>query len=395
MAKKSKKTAFLNSLVFRAFKIMCSSFKISTSFFSIVMNTTLFFHNHPLKKQFDVELFYYNFHLGINNQTIPIMKIHTLLLIVLTGLIHQAFAQTELTDRKKITYARGVKDWQGNVIDTLALDLYYPTGATSDKKYPAVMFLHGGSFTSGSRANVSEGCDLFSEGGFVSIAIDYRVGYQQSTSDERCTDDTTQIKEAIYRSMQDANAAWRFISANAAKYNIDTAALFVAGASAGAELAYFDSYVNDSVAAILFPGFAGRLGTLQTSGNNFPPVYTIKGICGMWGAMPAMPGGIELINASYRVFPTILYQGGVDFGLANGYGHFAGCDNYPRTISGSGIYDRLIALDVPSVYHFAPKAGHEAYDDVFCINQALCFFKALINHNTYSGYYTYYNSSCH
>ena len=107
-----------------------------------------------------------------------------------------------------------------------------------------------------------------------------------------------------------------------------------------------------------------------------------------------MPSGTELINANYRAFPTILYKGGEDFGLADGYGHFAGCDNYPRNISGTGIYDRLRALNVPSVYHFAPHMGHSAYDDVFCINQATCFFKALINKTPYSGYYTYYNPSC-
>ena len=168
----------------------------------------------------------------------------------------------------------------------------------------------------------------------------------------------------------------------------------VAGASAGAELAYYDTYVNDSVAKILFAGFAERMGTLQTSGNNLPANYTVKGICGMWGAMPAMPSGKELISASYRAYPTILFKGGRDLGLPDGYGNFSGCPNYPRTISGTGIYNRLLALGVPSVYHFAPVAGHTAYDDVFCVNQAICFFNSLMNRKPYFGYYTYYNSSC-
>lgn len=323
------------------------------------------------------------------------MKIRICLLVLFAGALCQANCQTGLADIKGVTYAKNLKDWQDKSVSSLLLDIYYPTEATSDKKYPVIMFFHGGGFTGGDRANVSDGCDLFAEKGFIAVSIDYRVGYLQAPGNGKCRNDSTQSKSAIYRAMQDANAAFRFLTANANLYHIDTSLLFVGGASAGGDLAYYSSYVNDSVASIIFKGFADTLGTLQTSGNNFPYNYTLKGICGMWGGMPAMYSGQELISASYRAYPTILFKGGQDMTLPDGYGFFSGCNNYPRIISGTGIYNPLIALGVPCTYHFAPPAGHAAFDDIFCVNQAACFFKALINRTPYSGYYTYYNPSCH
>ena len=46
----------------------------------------------------------------------------------------------ELTDLKGIKFAGNLKDWRGDPVDSLQLDMYYPTGATSDKKYPLLYF---------------------------------------------------------------------------------------------------------------------------------------------------------------------------------------------------------------------------------------------------------------
>ncbi len=42
----------------------------------------------------------------------------------------------ELTDLKNIPFAWNIKDWTGHKVDSLSMDIYYPTGATSDKKVP-------------------------------------------------------------------------------------------------------------------------------------------------------------------------------------------------------------------------------------------------------------------
>ena len=55
----------------------------------------------------------------------------------------------ELTDIKDIPFAWNLRDWLGKKVDSLSMDVYYPTGATSNKNYPTVMLIHAGDFTGG------------------------------------------------------------------------------------------------------------------------------------------------------------------------------------------------------------------------------------------------------
>lgn len=314
-------------------------------------------------------------------------------LLVFISLLLSAFqlqAQgTELTNRMDIAFAYDLIDWQGNPVDSLRMDVYYPPGATSNKKYPAILMLHGGSFLAGSRSNVSDACDLFADEGFISIASSYRVGYDNGGG-VKCAGDTVSLNKAMYRGIQDVDAAFRYIIAHADDLKIDTSALFIGGASAGGNLALNASYVNDSVAGLMFPGFANEMGLIRTSGNVYRGSYTLKGICAMWGAMPSRP----LISSNYRAIPTILFKGGKDKSLPDGYGFSSNCKNYPGILSGKGIYDALRNLGVPSVYHFQPVGSHSSHENVFCAKTTGCFFRGLINKTPYSGFYTYYTPSC-
>jgi len=299
------------------------------------------------------------------------------------------------TQAKKLDITRGVKfainlrDWRNRTVDSLALDIYYPPEATSNKKYPLIVFCHGGSFTSGSRTNVASDCDLLSKQGFAVAAIDYRVGYLYDKSQKTCNADTTSLMLAIYRAMQDVNASFRFLHAAADKYNLDTANFFLAGTSAGGTLTLFDTYINDSVAKIWFPYAYNALGSLQTSGNDLPAKYNVKAISPMWGGLPDF-GLITRKTAK----PTILFKGGMDRNLPNGSGHFEGCDNYPLYLAGIGIYNATVAAGAPCVYHFNPMGVHAAYDDLFTSENIACFFKALMVGHPYTKYLTYYKPSC-
>ena len=55
------------------------------------------------------------------------------------------FAQSvhELTDLKNIVFARNLKDWEMKPVDSLMFDVYYPTGARSDRTYPVCFVFHG------------------------------------------------------------------------------------------------------------------------------------------------------------------------------------------------------------------------------------------------------------
>src|SRR6476646_3145905 len=154
-----------------------------------------------------------------------------------------AHAQSQLDVVKGVKFASNVFDWKGKK-QSLLLDLYYPPEATSDKKYPFIIFCHAGSFVGGSRTDVASDCDILRRQGFVCAAIDYRLGYQQDSTRTECNADTTSLMLAIYRAMQDVNASIRFLYARADSFHLDTTNIFVAGTSAGGTLTLYDTYVN-------------------------------------------------------------------------------------------------------------------------------------------------------
>jgi acetyl esterase/lipase len=318
----------------------------------------------------------------------------TLLLSVLISFVFvlQTTAQTvkELTDRKDIAFAWKLPNYDGTTMDSLRFDIYYPTGAMSNKKYPVYFSLHGGSFTTATKTSVMDISDAFADYGFIVVAPDYRVGYYHSTFPCQDGGDSARLQEAIYRAVQDVNACIRYIANHASEYNVDTSGIFIGGSSAGGTLALNDAYLNDSVAAVRYPNTVANWGTLQTTGNNEPYNYKIKGIAAMWGGMPYWD---SLINSKSAI-PTILYKGGKDSNLPNGIGYYQRCTLNSVVRAGIGIYSVMTALKKPCVYHFQPSAGHTAYDDAFCIDNASCFFKAIMNGTPYSGYYEYYDPSC-
>jgi hypothetical protein len=106
-----------------------------------------------------------------------------------------------------------------------------------------------------------------------------------------------------------------------------------------------------------------------------------------------MPFWDNLINSKSAV-PTIMFKGAKDSNLPEGVGYYMNCPNKSKVRAGSGIYNVMAALKKPCVYHSEPNAGHTAYDDAFCIANAFCFFKAVMNKQPYGGYYEYYKSSC-
>jgi acetyl esterase/lipase len=296
----------------------------------------------------------------------------------------------ELTDLKDIGYAWNLKDWQGKKVDSLMLDIYYPTGATSDKIYPVVVFCHAGGFTGGDKSNVSSLCDQLADYGYVVVAFKYRTGYIKNNP-VICTADTTTMFNAIYRSIQDAQACLRYVKQYAYKYNMDTNWLFIGGSSAGATVALNSAYMNDSVANIYYYRERKLLGSPDSSGNTFPNDYKLKGVLGMWGSLISD----KVIDTNYRAYPTLLYKGDNDEGLPDSVGYLYGCPNYaPAVYAGVGIYARLVLERTPAVFYELPGGNHSAYDEDFCMQNAACFFRNIMQGTPYAGRYYYYTPSC-
>ena len=297
---------------------------------------------------------------------------------------------SELTDIKDVVFARGLRDWKNKRVDSLVMDIYYPTGATTDNRYPLILFYHAGGFNAGNRFNVMSICDRFADQGFIAAAIEYRLGYQKRDG-RTCTADSTSYNNAVYRAVQDANAAIRYLVANAESYHIDTNWIFVAGSSAGATLALSQAYWNDSTAQIYNPASYNLLGSLETSGNNFRNRYTVKGICAMWGTLGHAD---ELIDTNYRTIPSIVFKGEEDGGNPDSAGHFGYCKNMPYVYAGVALYHFAEQQNIPCVFHYLPRARHPAYDKLFCVENAACFFHSLMEGQANSGKFENFTLSC-
>jgi acetyl esterase/lipase len=102
----------------------------------------------------------------------------------------------------------------------LRLDLYLPAHAKAGA-VPGVVFVHGGGWRTGVRANFAPMAIRMAERGYAAATISYRLS-----------------PEALYpAAVQDARAAVRWMRSHAAEYGIDPARIAIGGGSAGGQIA--------------------------------------------------------------------------------------------------------------------------------------------------------------
>lgn len=277
----------------------------------------------------------------------------------------------DLVNTTDIQYGANI-DTSGKM-ETLTLDLYYPAGANTSKKYPFVMMIHGGSYINGDKADMKGNCAILADSGYVVASMNYRMGWRNGTG--TCDGDTASQKLAAYRALQDANAAMRYLVANADKYAINTDWLFIGGNSAGSSLALNTTYITDAIAKTMLPDTRAALGPVNTGGNTYTNTFKIKGVCNMWGALPDS----NLITAASGV-PTISFHGTADSVVPYDIGHNQSCPNMSIIYGSACIHRRLVAYNVPVLSNFVIGQGHgpAAYTHEFLMGNTACFFRRLV-----------------
>ena len=130
---------------------------------------------------------------------------------------------------------------------SLKMDIYQPKNDT-EKKRPAVLVMHGGAFAAGSKNDYDQHtvtyCDSLAARGFVTAAVEYRLGITAVIKNKALTVDSLDFSRTVYRGIQDVRAAVRYIRANADELGIDPDRVYLIGNSAGAILSLENIYMD-------------------------------------------------------------------------------------------------------------------------------------------------------
>ncbi|GIU86096.1 MAG: hypothetical protein KatS3mg009_0611 [Acidimicrobiia bacterium] len=147
-------------------------------------------------------------------------------------------------------------DQQGRTV-TLRLDVYEPTGDRVVAR-PAIVWVHGGGFSGGDKTSpeIVDQANTFARMGYLNVSIAYRLAPGGCSA----AAPTASCLRAIVDAQHDAQAAVRFLRANAARYRVDPARIAIAGTSAGAITALNVGFNATDPGSSGNPGYSSAVG---------------------------------------------------------------------------------------------------------------------------------------
>lgn len=141
----------------------------------------------------------------------------------------------------------------------LRMDVSMPTNDTPPVcGRPLLIAIHGGAFMGGNKSTGAPPLIMkeFAQRGYVTASINYRLGMFQTASAINCNipnwnclnmADTAEWYRAVYRGMQDAKGAIRFLLNQKDSLKIDPKNVFVVGESAGGFIALATAFIDDTL----------------------------------------------------------------------------------------------------------------------------------------------------
>jgi acetyl esterase/lipase len=147
----------------------------------------------------------------------------------------------------------------------LKLDMYRPTGDTQTSR-PALVWVHGGSFSGGDKTNIVpvDVANTFAKLGYVVVSINYRL------LGSGCVANPSGCTVAAIEAKRDAQAAVRWLRANAATYGIDSTRIGIGGESAGAITATLVGLLSEDVGSSGNPGWPSTVGGFVSVSGGVP-----------------------------------------------------------------------------------------------------------------------------
>jgi predicted esterase len=173
---------------------------------------------------------------------------------------------SDYTVTRDLQYGTAPHQETGNPV-ALRLDLYQPAGDAATRR-PALVWVHGGGYTGGDKASgvATDIAPTFARLGYVVVSINYRLisnGCGGSNIRPECA-------IAAFNAQHDAQAAVRWLRANAANYRLDPTRIAMGGESAGAITSTLVGLRPDDPGDSGNPGHASNIGAFVSISGGFP-----------------------------------------------------------------------------------------------------------------------------
>jgi acetyl esterase/lipase len=196
------------------------------------------------------------------------------------------------------------------------LDVYAPHGDRRARR-PAMVWVHGGGFASGSRQHPTLRKLALGSArrGYVALSVDYRI-----LSESGCEVSEPGCRAIALQDLSDVQAAIRWLRAHADRYRVDTSRIAVGGTSVGGILAYL-------------------------VGTNPAPGARVRAFVSIAGGWPGPDGG-GFLGAGDA--PGLLFHG-----TADRVTPFAWSVDATRALRAAGVPATLVRI---------PRGQHVAYD---------------------------------
>ena len=173
------------------------------------------------------------------------------------------------------------------------MDIYTPDGDTETNR-PLILYMHGGSFTGGSKEQIDcvHFCESFAKRGYVTASVNYRLA---SNPINFMLDQELQYR-TVFKAIADIKSAIRYFRKdynNGNTYNIDDNTVFIGGTSAGGviavHLAYVDNISDLPTSPIDVQSIANSLGGIEGDAGNLGYSSQVSGVI-------SIAGGINDVN---------------------------------------------------------------------------------------------------
>lgn len=155
-----------------------------------------------------------------------------------------------------------------------ALDFYEPANDFAIKR-PVILLFPDGDFIIGSKEQdeIVNWCKTLTSYGYTCACVNYRQGYDASRRDG--------VNQAIFRGVQDARAAIRYLLENQQTFRINSDKIYVGGSRSGGAIALHTAFLDSDE----LNQFTTNANCLDCNGNPFEHDVKIAGVVNIDGTI--------------------------------------------------------------------------------------------------------------